>query len=61
MTNINTVVHKTFHNIIIEVKHIGSTSIPGLTAKPIIDINIGVKSLEIAKKEGINFNQILLH
>lgn len=30
------------------IQHIGSTSVPGLSAKPIIDIVIGVVSLEIA-------------
>lgn len=31
------------------VHHIGSTAIPGLSAKPIIDILVGVESLEISK------------
>ena len=30
----------------IEVEHVGSTSVPGLLAKPIIDLAIGVDSLE---------------
>lgn len=29
-----------------EIEHIGSTAVPGLAAKPIIDIMVGVKSLE---------------
>lgn len=29
---------------VIDIQHIGSTSIPGLTAKPIIDIIIGIKT-----------------
>jgi GrpB-like predicted nucleotidyltransferase (UPF0157 family) len=33
-------------NEIIEIHHIGSTSIPGLPAKPIIDILIGVRKIE---------------
>ena len=32
-------------NIIIDVQHIGSTSVPGLYAKPIIDIAVSVKKL----------------
>jgi len=31
------------------IQHIGSTAIPGLSAKPIIDLAIGVKNLEAAK------------
>jgi GrpB-like predicted nucleotidyltransferase (UPF0157 family) len=29
-----------------ETKHVGSTAVPGLAAKPVIDIMVGVKSLE---------------
>lgn len=32
-------------NAIFDIQHIGSTSIPGLSAKPIIDIMVAVKSL----------------
>lgn len=31
------------------IHHVGSTSVPGLPAKPIIDIMVGVKNLEEAK------------
>jgi len=37
---------KELNGILIGIEHIGSTSIPGLSAKPIIDIMVGVKSLE---------------
>ena len=33
----------------VEVAHIGSTAIPGLKAKPIIDIMAGVKSMAVAE------------
>lgn len=36
---------KTFGGKIVAIEHIGSTAIPGIPAKPIIDMNIGVKSL----------------
>ncbi|MEH6579235.1 MAG: GrpB family protein [Amphritea sp.] len=31
------------------IEHVGSTSVPGLIAKPVIDIMFGVKSLEESK------------
>jgi GrpB-like predicted nucleotidyltransferase (UPF0157 family) len=36
-------------NHILEIQHIGSTSIPGMVAKPIIDIAIAVRDFEGAK------------
>lgn len=35
-----------FGNIALEIEHIGSTSIPGLSAKPIIDMAVLVESIE---------------
>ncbi len=34
---------------ILDIQHIGSTSIPGMPAKPIIDIAIAVQDFELAK------------
>ena len=39
----------TFGDIIIAIQHVGSTAIPGIPAKPILDMNVGVESLEIAR------------
>ena len=36
-------------DIFIELQHIGSTAVPGLPAKPIIDILAGVDSMEVAE------------
>ncbi len=33
---------------VVEIKHIGSTAVPGLAAKPIIDIMVGVRTLDDA-------------
>jgi len=44
---------KTLNEWPIMIEHIGSTAVPGLAAKPIIDIMIGVESLEIANHEFI--------
>lgn len=35
-----------FKDLAVEIEHIGSTSIEGLTSKPIIDIAVGVNKLE---------------
>jgi GrpB-like predicted nucleotidyltransferase (UPF0157 family) len=39
---------------ILGIEHVGSTAIPGMVAKPIIDIQIAVDSLAEAKKFAIN-------
>jgi GrpB-like predicted nucleotidyltransferase (UPF0157 family) len=37
-------------DLITRIEHFGSTAIPGLAAKPIVDILVGVSSIEIAKQ-----------
>lgn len=39
---------------IIDIQHVGSTAIPGMLAKPIIDIQIAVDSLEKIKESAIS-------
>lgn len=46
---------KLIGNFILDIEHVGSTSIKGLSAKPIIDIMIVVTDLKIA----LNFSDIL--
>lgn len=41
---------KAIESLVIDIKHIGSTSILGLCAKPIIDILVGVDSMKTADK-----------
>ncbi len=38
---------KKFGDIIVNIQHIGSTSIPGMTAKPIVDIMVTVEKREL--------------
>ncbi|MBO0796213.1 MAG: GrpB family protein, partial [Ktedonobacteraceae bacterium] len=35
---------------IFDIQHIGSTSVPGLAAKPVIDIMIGIHSLDLVEQ-----------
>lgn len=41
------------NEIVVRIEHIGSTAIPGIYAKPVIDILIGVKKLEDVNKKYI--------
>jgi len=41
---------KAIGSLVVDIKHIGSTSIPGICAKPIIDILVGVDSMKTADK-----------
>ncbi|HHE38640.1 MAG TPA: GrpB family protein [Candidatus Cloacimonetes bacterium] len=44
------ILEKAIGSLVIDIQHIGSTSIPWLCAKPIIDILIGVDSMKTADK-----------
>jgi len=47
-----------FGDIVVAIEHVGSTAISGIPAKPIIDINIGVASLEVAREMKGTFTSI---
>jgi GrpB-like predicted nucleotidyltransferase (UPF0157 family) len=40
-------------DLVTRVEHIGSTAVPGLHAKPIIDLLVGVRSLDQAKQQAV--------
>ncbi len=40
-------------NLVVPVEHFGSTSVPGLSAKPIIDMLIGVRSVAEARAQAV--------
>jgi GrpB-like predicted nucleotidyltransferase (UPF0157 family) len=40
----------TLSNLVADIEHVGSTAVPGLGAKPIIDIMIGLRSLADGEK-----------
>ncbi len=42
----------------IAIKHIGSTAVEGLAAKPLIDMMIGVKDLQITEEWTENLSEI---
>jgi len=40
-------------DLVTRIEHIGSTAVPGLPAKPIIDLLVGVRSLDAAKQQAV--------
>ena len=40
-------------DIAISVEHVGSTSVPGLVAKPVIDIDVVVAAGDVAKASSV--------
>ncbi len=44
------VIEEALSDLVISIEHIGSTAVPGMGAKPIIDIMIGVESFDEIKK-----------
>ncbi|MGL6341897.1 MAG: GrpB family protein, partial [Waterburya sp.] len=48
-------IHKVLDTTLVtRIDHFGSTAVPGLAAKPIIDLLIGVRSLSIAKQIAVS-------
>jgi GrpB-like predicted nucleotidyltransferase (UPF0157 family) len=52
-----------FRGVEVEIAHVGSTAVPGLCAKPIIDICVGVSALSeaeerIASMEGLGYQYV---
>lgn len=45
-TDIGAALRRALGNVALRIDHIGSTSVPGLAAKPIIDIQVSVEHLE---------------
>ncbi len=52
------ILKEVFGDTIIAIEHIGSTAVPGIPAKPIIDISIAIESLEIAKVMNEKFEKL---
>jgi GrpB-like predicted nucleotidyltransferase (UPF0157 family) len=52
-------VREAIGGMIRRMEHIGSTAVPGLDAKPIIDIQIGVESVDDALREAVPRLEVL--
>ena len=44
------ILEKKLRSLAIDIQHIGSTAIPGIPAKPIVDMSLGVRAMKDAKK-----------
>ena len=51
----NKILVRALNGLVVDIQHIGSTSIPGIPAKPIIDISIGIKSMKNSRDFIKNF------
>src|SRR5260221_13827892 len=51
--------HAALGSLVVRIEHVGSTAVPGLAAKPIIDLLVGVRSLTQARCRGIESLQDL--
>ena len=40
-------VSEAFRDLLVELEHMGSTAVPGLAAKPVIDISAGLRALDL--------------
>jgi len=47
-----------FSDIIIDIHHIGSTAIPGIKAKPVIDILVEVKDIEVVDQHNHKMEEL---
>ena len=56
--SIKLVISQSLNDLIIGVEHIGSTSIKGLGAKPILDIDIVIKSYDVFHKVTLGLEKI---
>ena len=45
--------------VVVTIEHVGSTAVPGLPAKPIIDLLVGVRDLEEARQRSVAALQAL--
>lgn len=46
-SEIKSILQQQLENLILTVEHVGSTSVPGLAAKPILDIDIVIESMTL--------------
>jgi GrpB-like predicted nucleotidyltransferase (UPF0157 family) len=54
-----TSLHAALHPLVLTIEHIGSTAVPGLAAKPIIDLQASVRSLAEAQSRCVERLQAL--
>jgi len=54
-----TSLHTALGPLVLTIEHIGSTAVPGLAAKPIIDLQLSVRSLAEARSSCVEPLQVL--
>jgi GrpB-like predicted nucleotidyltransferase (UPF0157 family) len=51
--------HAALGSIVTTIEHVGSTAVPGLAAKPIIDVLVGVRNMREARARSIEALEVL--
>jgi GrpB-like predicted nucleotidyltransferase (UPF0157 family) len=41
-------VREALGDVVVEIEHMGSTAVPGLASKPVIDISVGLRTLDLS-------------
>ncbi|MDQ0170540.1 GrpB-like predicted nucleotidyltransferase (UPF0157 family) [Paenibacillus tundrae] len=46
-SNLKSIIEHRLGDLVLRIEHVGSTAVPGLAAKPIIDIDVVIDSMDV--------------
>jgi NAD-dependent deacetylase len=51
-------IRKALSDVVVDIEHMGSTAVPGLAAKPVIDISVGLRTLHLTDEHVTTMKQL---